>query len=617
MIRPSFGLDKYLTKEFLSMKRMLLSALCLFLTTVADASIKSGADKLINQIDPTMNIGIKVVDLTTGATLYQRNQNQTFIPASNMKLFSDAAALMVLGPDYRFRNQLSTNASQLQQGVLKGSLYLQLSGDPSFSHERLANLIAGLKAWNINHIQGNVYIDSSHAVASPYPPGWMSRDLVYSYGAPAAPLMIDTNRLTVTVNPADKAGEPAVIETDDASTSISINNQVKTKGSGKHCGVDFVLDNENHLTVRGCIGVGQWAVIQKMAIRNPLHYAQGLIKKQLRDANIVFEGQVLLGKAPKGSLLIASETSKPISQLMADTLKPSDNLYADSLFLHAAEKLNGAPVDWADAQLVLKKFIQQQTGIELGSAVLTDGSGLSRHDLLTPHQTVDLLRFLYERFPLSYEYIAALPVSGRDGTLQRRFKKPNQQDMVRAKTGTMTGVVSLSGYLFTANSHTLAFAIFINNRPKTSPSISGRYRYLVDALCTYFLRQKPGNNILAKVFGPKSRIKFQQNPTQAELQRGRQARWRRLESVVKQALKGQAVTVLYRGNELILKDNQIDAARVMNALHALKKKYPFAIALSSQTKPSPGNDSAEILWTQSAENQGSAQRIWIIREAVV
>lgn len=599
------------------MKRTLSGLLLALFSVASYASIQSGADHLINAIDPTMNIGVEVVDLTTGATLYRRNQARPFIPASNMKLFSDAAALMVLGPDYRFRNKLSTNASQLQQGILKGSLYLHLSGDPSFSHDRLADLIAGLKAWGIKHIQGNVYIDSSHAVANPYPPGWMVSDLVYSYGAPAAPLMIDTNRLLVTVNPADKAGDPAIVETDDASSSIVLNNQVKTKPTAAHCGVDFSMDKENHLTVRGCVGVGQWAVMQKMAIRNPLAFAQGLIKRQLTDAGIVFDGHVLLGKAPVGSLLIASENSKPISQIMADTLKPSDNLYADSLYLHAAEKLNGSPVDWSKAQSIVKNFLQQQTGIDLSSAVLTDGSGLSRHDLLTPAQTVGLLRFLHDRFPLSYEYIAALPVSGRDGTLQKRFKK--QQDLVRAKTGTMTGVVSLSGFLYTANNHTLAFAIFINNRPGTSPSISGRYRSLIDSLCIYFLQQKPGDNFLAKVFAPHNRIKFQQNPTQAELQRGRQARWRRLETVVKQALKGQAVTVIYRGNELVLKDNQSDASKVMNSLQALRKKYPFAVALSSQSMPMATGDKPLVLWTQTASEAGSgssAQRIWVIREAV-
>lgn len=584
-------------------------------TLVSFASIQSGADKLINQVSPSINIGIEVVDLTTGVSLYQRNPSRLFIPASNMKLFSDAAALMVLGPDYRFKNQLSTSSSQIQQGVLKGTLYLRLPGDPSFSRERLATLISALKTWHINRIQGNVIIDSSHAAVSPYAPGWLVEDLPYSYGAPLAPVMIDANRMVVTVNPAGKAGEPAVVEVDDDSGSIILTNQVKTRDTAKGCGVDFAMDKDNRLTVRGCVGVGQWAVQQKMAIRNPLMYAQGLIKQQLNQANIVLEGSVLLGKTPSGSMLIATDASKSIAQLMADTLKPSDNLYADSLFLHAADKLNGSPVNWNEAQPIIKKFLQQQTGIELKQSVLTDGSGLSRYDRLTPSQTIALLRFLYDRFPLSYEYIAALPVSGRDGTLQRRFKKPEQQDMVRAKTGTMRGVVSLSGYLYTANAHTLAFVIFINNLPGTSPSVSGRYRYLVDALCGYFLQQKPSTNVWAKVFSPQPRIKFQLSPTQAEQQRGRQAKWRRLETVIKQALKGQAVTVIFRGTELILNDNQSDASRVMAALQTLRKKYPFSVALSSKSIPTSAG-SAFVLWTETALLPNDAQRVWTIREAV-
>lgn len=581
------------------------------------ASIQSGADTLINQVDPNANIGIEVVDLTTGSTLFQRNNSRFFIPASNMKLFSDAAALMVLGPDYRFKNKLSISClSRLQQGVLKGSLYLHLPGDPSFSRDRLAALINQLNSWHINRIQGNVFIDSSHATINPYAPGWMVQDRVYSYGAPIAPVMIDANRMVVTVNPADKPGMPAIVEVDDDSGSIVLDNQVKTREKATNCGVDFAMDTHNHLTVRGCVGVGQWAVQQKMAIRNPLAYAQGLIKQQLSQANIVLEGNVLLGKAPSGSMLIGTDASKPIAQLMADTLKPSDNLYADSLFLHAADILNGGPVDWAGAQPIIKKFLQQQTKIDLSHAVLTDGSGLSRYDLLTPAQTVSLLRFLYDRFPLSYEYIAALPVSGRDGTLQRRFKRPDQQDLVRAKTGTMTGVVSLSGYLYTANAHTLAFAIFTNKLPGTKLSVSGRYRYLVDALCGYFLQQKPGNNTWSKVFSPQPRIKFQLNPTQAEQQRGRQAKWRRLEVVVKQALKGQPVTVVYRGNELVLNDNQADVNQVMNALKNVRKKYPFAVALSSKTMPAMLSSQPFVVWIEATVPPEKAQRVWTIREAV-
>lgn len=583
--------------------------------TTSWSTIKSGADKIVDAVSPTANIGIEVVDLNTGSVLYERNARQYFIPASNMKLFSDAAALMVLGPDYKFKNQLSTNASRLQNGVLKGSLYLHLPGDPSFSHKELQSLFAALKKWGVTRIEGNVVIDSGHAVVSPYPPGWMTSDYVYAYGAPAAPLMIDANRVSVTANPGYSAGAKALVELQDHSegSGIILNNQATTALSDTNCkGVGFSMDNQNLVTVRGCVVRGQWSVQQYMAIRNPLLYAKGLIKKQLANLEIQFDGDIVLGKTPKGSLIIATESSKAIAQLMADTLKPSDNLYADSLFLYAAATLKGSPVNWKEAEVLIKDFLQHQTGIDLQNAVLVDGSGLSRHDLLTPHQTVALLKFLHDKFPVAYEYIAALPVSGRDGTLQKRFKTPTQQDLMRAKTGTMAGVHSLSGYLYTANGHTLAFAIYGNRKPGSKGDGAGKHRYLIDALCNYFLKQEPGNIGWSQVFSPHARLKFQQNPTQADMHRSRQASWRRLESAVKQALLGKTVTVIYRGNELFLEDHHMDSANVWLALQNVRKKYPFAIAVMADKSPA-SDERSQVLWVHDANKRN--ERVWMIKDA--
>lgn len=596
------------------MKRT-LTGVCLWTlwTVSSHAGMQGAIDQLIHRLNPNVNLGMVVYDLTSGETLYQRNTQRLFIPASNMKLFSEAAALMVLGPDYQFKNQLSTTASELQQGVLKGNVYLHLNGDPSFSRSDLKHLIYQLKELNINAIQGHVIIDSKLASITPYPPGWLTADLSYSYGAPVAPLMLDSNRLTVTVNPGARVGDPAIVEADDGGGVIAVNNQVITKASAKGCGVGFSLDQSNHLVARGCVGLGQWAVQQRMAIKNPLLYAQGMVKSLLAQTNIQLIGQVQLGKAPSGSMLLATEYSRPLSQLMADTLKPSDNLFADSLYLHAAERLHGSPVNWKQAQPVIKNFLQQQTGIDFKAAVFTDGSGLSRYNLVTPEQTISLLKFLYQRFPLSYEYISALPVSGRDGTLQKRFRAANQQGFIRAKTGTMTGMNSLSGYLYSVNGHTLAFAMFINRLPGKA---SGPGRPLLDALCNYFLQQNPGSNRLARVFAPHSRIRFQQYPTQGDVQRGHQARWRRLESNVKLALRGQSVNVIYRGNELIIKDSQTDANRVWSALKGIAQKYPFAVALSSPVPSVALAGKPRLLWQKPETHSKEAQRIWIIRETV-
>lgn len=576
------------------------------------ARIQNEVDKLINQINPNVNLGAVVVDLTSGETLYRRNAGRLYIPASNMKLFSEAAALMVLGPDYHFKNQLSVGAGKIQQGILQGNVYLQLSGDPSFSRHDLKKLLSSLKELNINTIQGNLYIDSNVAGVNPYPPGWLTSDLAYSYGAPNAPVMLDANRLTVTVNPGARTGDPAVVEVDDGGGKISLNNQATTKAKAQGCGVGFSLDKENHLTVRGCVGVGQWAVQQRMAIKNPLMYAQAMIQSQLAKEHIQLNGQVQLGKTPGNSLLIATQYSKPVSELMADTLKPSDNLYADSLYLHAAAKLNGSPVNWQSAQPIIKNFLQSQTGIDFTNAILTDGSGLSRYSLVTPEQTISLLKFLYQRFPLSYEYIAALPISGRDGTLQKRFHIPSQQGFVRAKTGTMVGINSLSGYLYAANGHTLAFALYVNRQPGKA---SGPGRPVLDALCTYFLKNSPNSSRLSRVFSPHQRISFQSNPTQAERQRAHQAKWRRLESAIRMSLKDQPVNVVYRNNELIVNDNQADTDKVWSVLQSVIKKYPFAVILSSKTLTINPAGGPTLLWVETLENPNQVQRIWSIHEA--
>ncbi len=599
------------------MKRILLSILAWAAGSVAIATnVHNAVDNIINKVDPNINMGILVVDLNTGETLYQRNASQPFVPASNMKLFSDAAALMALGPDYRFQSKLSTDATTLDQGTLKGSLYLHLPGDPSLTQTHLDNLLIQLQSLGVKRIQGNVILVSNNSIVNAYAPGHTASDLKYSYGAPVAPLVLDENRLSVTVNPSYRAGAPAFVELDNKNTMLFLDNQVKTAAKAAGCGVDFNMNDENHLIVRGCVGVGQWAVQQRLPIRNPLRYAQDLVRGHLANLNIKLDGQVILGKAPASSLLLSTHSSKPITQLMADTLKPSDNLYADSLFLHAAAKLNGSPLNWQQAQPVVKKFLQQQTGINLQNAVLTDGSGLSRDDLLTPQQTVDLLRFLHNRFPLAYEYIAALPIAGYDGTLRRRFRKPTQQGLLRAKTGTMTGVISLSGYLYTANAHTLAFAIFINKKPGTKPAVSGGYRPLVDTLCDFFLRQKPDSHQAAQAPSPYPRVAFQQQPTQGDRQRSKYAKWRQLESSVKHALQGQAVTVLFRGDHLVLNDQDADINKVWSVLQNLRKKYPFTVALHSNSAPAGNRSAPHLLWIKTTTQNSPEKRTWTLRESI-
>lgn len=596
------------------MKRTLLGlVLGAFCQTLSANSLQSPIDQIINRIDPNINMGMMVVDLNTGETLYQRNIHQTLIPASNMKLFSDAAALLALGPDYRFQTKLSTDATSLQQGILNGSLYLYLPGDPSFTHAHLDILFDQLKAWGVTQIQGNVIIVSDHQSLTPYAPGVVPKDLTYSYGAPTAPLMIDENRVTVTVNPAYRAGQPAVVEYSAPDKTFKLDSQVKT--AAERCGVGIKTTMDNRLVVRGCMNVGQGAIQARIPIINPMAYAQSLIQNRLSTMHIRLNGEVLAGKLPpKGTLLLATHSSKSIKELMADTLKPSDNLYANSLFLHAAQVINGGqPVDWAAAQMVIKKYLQQQTNIDLASAILIDGSGLSRQDLITAEQTVGLLRYLHDHFPLTFEYIAALPIAGQDGTLMKRFRKPNQRGFLRAKTGSMTGIMSLSGYLYTANAHTLAFAIYINTRPGTKPAVSGRYRGMVDSLCDFLLQQKPTSSQMNLTSNAHARVAFQQKLSQTDLIRARHAKWRQIEYAVKHSLSNQSIDVIFRNEQLILVDHGADINKVINTLSTLQKKYRFAIALKDKQTPKGLQNPAILIWEDPSTPN---PRTWILKESL-
>lgn len=575
-------------------------------------SLQKPIDSIINKIDPKINMGMLVVDLNTGETLYQRATKLPFIPASNMKLFSDATALLALGPDYHFQTQLSTDADSIQSGTLNGSLYLTLPGDPSFSSADLSQLFTSLKALGVTRITGSVVLVSEFSHTQAHPPGIVPKDLYYSYGASLAPLIIDENRVTITVNPSCQIGQPALVEYSGPLGSFTLYNQVATV-AGQADGISFTTTEDNHLIVHGKIGQRQGAVQARIAVKNPLKHAQDLIKVSLKEQGIMLEGPVVLGES-KPSLLLASHSSQPITRLLADTLKPSDNLYANSLFLHAAGKIKGNPVDWQQAEIVVKEFLQKQTGIDMQSATLIDGSGLSRKDLLSTEQTVSLLRYLHERFPLTYEYIAALPISGQDGTLKRRLRKSNQKGLIRAKTGTMTGVMSLSGYLYTANGHTLAFAIFINTRPGTPPNVSGRYRSMVDNLCDFLLRQKPStHSFFTFTQTPQAHVAYQQYPSDADKLRQQIGKWRQIEYTLKQSLQNHPITILFRDNQLVIIDKSATPNTVWSSLQKINPKYKIAVALKGNTAPNQ-TINQHFLWI--ADPDLTHAREWTIHEAV-
>ncbi len=587
---------------------VLLAFFCSF--HAFSAPIEGSINGIINKVDPSINMGMMVVDLSTGKTLYQRNPQKAFTPASNMKLFSEAAALILFGPTYNFRTTLSTDARSLNNGVLDGSLYLHLVGDPSFTEKDLGDLFAELPNWGIKKVTGNFVIISSNSKITPHAPGTDPKDYTHGYGAPVTPLMLDENRVIVTVNPGT-TGSLAQVEYSTLENSFILDNKVKTVSKGR-CGVSAKVTKANHLRLRGCIYKNSQAIQIAIPIINPLSYAKSVIKNRLSLLGIRLSGKVILGDGLKPTFFLAAHNSKPITQLMANTLKRSDNLYADSLFLHTAQGIQSNALSWQKSEDAVKGFLQKQTGINMQQAVLIDGSGLSSHDLVTPLQTISLLKYIHTHFPLAYEYIAALPIAGQDGTLWRRFRKPMQRGFLRAKTGTLTGVLSLSGYLYTMNGHTLAFAIYINTRRGTKPNVSGRYMSMIDTLCSYLLSTRPEGQA-GNLGGSRTNIAYQQRPSRDDSARYVYAKWRGIEKALKQQLQSQEVALLFRNNKILIVDKNSNANRVWSALQEVSKKYSFAVGLKS--RDAQGLNNGKILLWQD-KNIKNNERTWYLQEVV-
>lgn len=482
--------DYQVRRNFLHITALFLSVFIFFTAHHAafpatNSALQRKIDKLIDSVDPNVNIGIEISNLNSGEILYQYNENRTFVPASNLKLFTSAAALLYLGPQYRFINQLLTDPIPIENGTLAGNVYLKLSGDPSLTSLQLKELIEKMKDKNIHTVEGDFIIDASAKQTQPYGPGWMLEDTLHGYGAQIAPLIVDQNSIHVMIKPGAYPYQLAQVEVIAPATPyIQLHNQLKTTKDNENCTVSTKMYGPNVLNIDGCIDVNAPVRTKVIPLHDPFYYGKEMIADALKDNNIALNGSIKKGQIPVDSKAVAKIESSPLSELTLKVLKNSNNLYADAIFLKLAEENAQQPAEWKAGTHAIKEILKQQLDLDLSHSIIVDGSGLSRYNLVSPHQIIGLLSHMYNKFPVVYEYIAALPVAGRDGTLEKRLRLNQVQGNIRAKTGTMSGVVSLSGYLTTADQQILAFSIMINGFTKPVT----KYQQLADSIVSYLSR---------------------------------------------------------------------------------------------------------------------------------
>lgn len=436
-----------------------------------------------SRLDKT-GMGIIVTSVKTGHVLYAQNSDRLYTPASVQKLFTATAALEYLKPTFRFKTGFYTQGF-IRHDVLQGNLYIKFSGDPTFKSADLARMMDELHNMHIKRITGHVYIDNYAYNQVPYPPGWIWDDLSYSYAAPMDAIIIDHNKFAVSFQPSKVVGQAPKITTNLPAGVVHFENTMQsTRTYSDACPVTIYSDMHNNYRVAGCLD-NRWGVQSRsLAIRDVLQFAKVEVANMLALRNIHYDGDVRQKITPHHVTPLVVHNSQPLGQVIRHMLKKSDNLYTDAIFKKIGETYYNRPGSWQNSLMALKKILGKETGINFKHSLFTDGVGLSRYNLITPHQLAKLLFFIYHNTAIKPSLLAALPIAGVDGTLEGRMMSDARGKRVRAKTGSMTGVSTLAGYVITHHHGTLAFAIMMND----FVGGLGRYRYLQDRICEALAR---------------------------------------------------------------------------------------------------------------------------------
>jgi D-alanyl-D-alanine carboxypeptidase/D-alanyl-D-alanine-endopeptidase (penicillin-binding protein 4) len=436
--------------------------------------------------------GIEVTDLESGKPLFERDADHLFIPASNMKMFATAAALEKLGPGYTFHTTVESDAAPDAEGRV-GDLYLVGRGDPNlgprtfpYTYHGLAQpadkaiqeLAGQLKARGVREVTGMLIADDSYFVYEPFAPNWAADDLEWGYGAPVTALAFNDNLLTLDVKPGEKVGDPANVHLSPVTDYYSLKNHVATSAKGTE--KNYQLERQPgsmELDLWGQIPIDAGDDVDTVAIADPPHLVAEQFRNALHARGIDVQGAIqvrrltrmeaaaLPNPAPSDSprVVLAEHISPPLSEAIKVVNKESENLHAEML-LRTLGRVQNNQGSLAGGLEALNTFATQQVGILPGETYISDGSGLSREDLVAPQAAVKLLAYM-ARSPNFQAYFDSLPVAGTDGTLAHRFLSDDVKGKIHAKTGSVEHVNTLSGYMDLPSAKRLVFSIMTNNHP--------------------------------------------------------------------------------------------------------------------------------------------------------
>ncbi len=422
-------------------------------------------------------LGVYVKSLKDGPVIFSYNESENFVPASNNKIISSYAALSLLGKSYRFKTEFYTEG-EITQGTVQGGLYVKAYGDPSIKTKDLTEIVKSMKSIGIREIKGDLYFDESYFDNVQYLDGWKKEWIGDYYCPPINAFALNYNTVEVVITPLSSGYRPQV-KIIPGQYDLSIKNRAMTRKGAR--GGDLVVKlsaDDRVLSVRGNVNPRAKEQKLKAAVSNPREYFGRVFARVLAEEGIEFSGRTLVKKVPESSRVFYVHYSPPLYEIISEFNKDSVNIIGEALVKTLGAEFVQLPGTWENGALVISKFIKGQG---LGSKLeIHDGSGLSVHNKVSPKVLTEVLSRAYYSPDFSYEFLSSLPVAGIDGTLKKKFRNSLIEGRVIAKTGYLSGVRALSGYVYAKDGNILAFSFMSNGLGKEVKDL--QKRFLVELL---------------------------------------------------------------------------------------------------------------------------------------
>ena len=443
------------------------------------ADLRADLDEILD--DPAVaDAGVVVLDPATGEELYSRDADTPYVPASNMKLFTVAAALEALGPDHTFTTEVVV-PSRFKRPHAVEDVYLVGGGDPTLSADDIDALAADVAASGIRVVKGDVIADDTWFDDERLVDDWWPEDEPYAYSAQISALTVahgdrfDTGVTEVTVTAADQ-GQAPVVDLGAAEGHMGLDNRAVTgaPGSGNTLAVDRPAGTGT-IVVTGSLPQDAAPVAVLRTVDEPAALVGHLFEQALEEHGVAVRGGSERGEVPAGlhTRVVADHTSAELSEILVPLMKFSNNGHAEMLIKAIGRETAGEGT-WEAGRIGVAEAVAG-LGVDTEGVVFHDGSGLSRTDRVTASAVAGLLSAAREAdwYPV---WEASLPVAGVadpfvGGTLRNRMSGTAAQGVVTAKTGTMTGISALSGYVpGTGGGGGLVFSIVNNGHTGSAPT---------------------------------------------------------------------------------------------------------------------------------------------------